>query len=1300
MSQETLNSVTPDTKPIYRLIRKTRHLLRSTWVITGLGLTVGLLLGALVAMTAMDLTFTLKPEIDSYFRLAALLVVAIPSGWAFFAGVVRPLFRRLRAGQVARKIESHIPGIHNRLVSCIDLTSRETASQPRSEAFYRRLVTEAVERIRGFRASKVVDFLSLRRAGLFAACSLTAFFLVMYLFSDSMPTVMARILNPFKDIPPVSSHQYALRQPVNRQGEAGDVQILRGDDITFAVEVLKGSPKDLYVELKSAKAGQTIRHELSKQEGNLWKKTLNSSSLGAGFEDSFRFRVRGGGTWSKQYQVELVERPVITNLYTVLHYPSYMGLEPRENRPQGSAHADAADVSGPEQSEVEVVVQAEGKVAEGAVQWLESRQSLLPVALRPEKAWFEEKLPEGSAAEGGWQWDLKGFGRPAHTDTPSPVEHRHYFQNAPAGFTAAATDWLFTYVYIVPGQEPAALMVQWHDGANWEHGAFWGDETKVREGKRNTPSRRELGALPPSGQWVRLEVPAEHVNMQGKDLRGMSFILYGGQCYWHKAGTIPPREIVGQTLVVKKSFPMQRREDDQWSGRFPLVDSGIYRVELKNERGDANKPMKEANYRAFADKPPLITMKYPAEDKKFSKPEKQLLILETSDDFGLADVNLFIQQGDKGTFESKPIVKFDKPQPGETIALRTTLDLPALNLKQGDYIRYRAEARDRKEQTAKTPDFMIRIQTDANSADQQLAAFEKQEDPFREKLIKLIGDQAKVQSAIDKMEAKYAKLDEKIRAAKTEAKVEAALAAAKADPTKPAPAPQPLKLDPESEKALQALRQELTQLFPEEQKNVALAQQMAGDIGKMLEQALGQKLSPEIAAEKQALKDLFQKGAVDPLQELTAKMQQGANAQQAPPDLKELKEMSERLQKELEALRNDVKALAEARQKMKDDPEEGHRQHQRAMNRKNAGLTARDLEDLKNFIASLRKDLRQMEGEQEELNKTTRNIPEALLKELEKQQDRLDQKLDPKLQDAKDLQNPEKKRRVKKKRDPHFPKSPYDPERDEEMVRPKEEDTDEDDPKKDKKKEEKGTESVKGKETAKEKEKEKEEELFLPQLGGPKPKEDPRFANKKRPVAKKPKDEKTGPNNKENDPKSRRDDLDARQNQNLDDLNKAQQSLESDEQALDQILQQLKDAMSSKKGGREGRPKEGGGKESDQQMDEMMESPLMQQAKAMAARMKGMRGNPNRQRGPQTPPQSIPTTAAVGDLAGANKDGKPQPSELGKLDPEARSVIMKMPERMQQELLQSMREEGPDGYKKFIKDYFNRLGDVQKKKGN
>src|SRR5665213_600581 len=144
MSLDLAPVAPPSSRPLYRLIRRTRFLLRVTRIAAGLALTVGLFLGALALVIAVDLLlpllqlpFNIAFNLDTGLRLASLVLVVLPPAAALLIGVVFPLFRRFSAGYVARRIEAHIPGIHNRLVSCIDLEVRGRAAA--SPGFYRRL---------------------------------------------------------------------------------------------------------------------------------------------------------------------------------------------------------------------------------------------------------------------------------------------------------------------------------------------------------------------------------------------------------------------------------------------------------------------------------------------------------------------------------------------------------------------------------------------------------------------------------------------------------------------------------------------------------------------------------------------------------------------------------------------------------------------------------------------------------------------------------------------------------------------------------------------------------------------------------------------------------------------------------------------------------------------------------------------------------------------------------------------------------------------------------------------------------
>src|SRR5947209_759739 len=88
----------PDSRPLHRLIGQTRRLLRSSWIATGLGITVGLLFGALAVLAVLDLFVGLEPitlplfdvvvPLDPLMRCLSLALVVVPALLAFLHGVV------------------------------------------------------------------------------------------------------------------------------------------------------------------------------------------------------------------------------------------------------------------------------------------------------------------------------------------------------------------------------------------------------------------------------------------------------------------------------------------------------------------------------------------------------------------------------------------------------------------------------------------------------------------------------------------------------------------------------------------------------------------------------------------------------------------------------------------------------------------------------------------------------------------------------------------------------------------------------------------------------------------------------------------------------------------------------------------------------------------------------------------------------------------------------------------------------------------------------------------------------------
>jgi len=163
----------------------------------------------------------------------------------------------------------------------------------------------------------------------------------------------------------------------------------------------------------------------------------------------------------------------------------------------------------------------------------------------PDTIWVEDTTPAGASLGGeseGWNWVSSNpapfSGSLANQSNVVSGQHQHYFYGAAETLTVNTGETLIAYVYLDPANPPSEIALQWNDG-NWEHRAYWGANI-IGWGVDGTNSRRFMGALPATGQWVRLEVPASLVGLEGHVLSGMAFGLYNGRATWDRAGKAVP----------------------------------------------------------------------------------------------------------------------------------------------------------------------------------------------------------------------------------------------------------------------------------------------------------------------------------------------------------------------------------------------------------------------------------------------------------------------------------------------------------------------------------------------------------------------------------------------------------------------------------------------------------------------------------------------------------------------------------------------------------------------------------------
>lgn len=121
-------------------------------------------------------------------------------------------------------------------------------------------------------------------------------------------------------------------------------------------------------------------------------------------------------------------------------------------------------------------------------------------------------------------------------------------------------DKLFTHVFLTAENLTRAVMLQFHT-SGWNHRAVWGDVDAIPYGTPGTPQKLDMGALPPSGKWVRLEIEVAKLGLTpGMEITGMAFTICGGEVFFDKTGLAttgkePPPGEKREVVWVDDDFP-------------------------------------------------------------------------------------------------------------------------------------------------------------------------------------------------------------------------------------------------------------------------------------------------------------------------------------------------------------------------------------------------------------------------------------------------------------------------------------------------------------------------------------------------------------------------------------------------------------------------------------------------------------------------------------------------------------------------------------------------------------------------
>ena len=211
-----------------------------------------------------------------------------------------------------------------------------------------------------------------------------------------------------------------------------------------------------------------------------------------------------------------------------------------------------------------------------------------------ETVWVDDDFPAGAKPEAAgdpikWITAEEGpvfSGKRALKRTGKGMVQDYYAGGA-APLEVPPSGKLFAYVYLEPTDPPKAIMLQYHKGG-WLHRAVWGDYEAIQFGKPDTTEKVNMGGLPNTGIWTRLEVDAEKLGFKPGDLiTGLAYTQFDGTVYWDKAGITGRKDLAADPAASQLVW--EKKHDGQNTPELPADINKIFRGTGRNARNDAQK---------------------------------------------------------------------------------------------------------------------------------------------------------------------------------------------------------------------------------------------------------------------------------------------------------------------------------------------------------------------------------------------------------------------------------------------------------------------------------------------------------------------------------------------------------------------------------------------------------------------------------------------------------------------------------------------------------------------------------------
>ena len=275
----------------------------------GLVVLVGILAGLWLLVTSIEAGFWLGVGAR---KVAFWSVIAIAVGMlAWF--VLRPLLKMTgvvpgpSTHSIAADVGQHFPQISDKLTNLLHLAEGKRSASPDH------LVDHAVQSlsrdVNHVAFEEMETFQRTQRVSRLASLPILGLLIFLIAAPGTFKDASVRLLSPATEFERPAPFQFNVTP--------GSVELIRGDSLTLGI-ALTGTnlPSQITLEIQHEDEDKVLREELLADEQGLFSKTF------VNVRRSFQYRLVSGTVNTRQYEVSIVERPIIRSLAGSSRLPS------------------------------------------------------------------------------------------------------------------------------------------------------------------------------------------------------------------------------------------------------------------------------------------------------------------------------------------------------------------------------------------------------------------------------------------------------------------------------------------------------------------------------------------------------------------------------------------------------------------------------------------------------------------------------------------------------------------------------------------------------------------------------------------------------------------------------------------------------------------------------------------------------------------------------------------------------------------------------------------------------------------